>query len=161
MLHDRLLVALVLAVTAMVSCSGPTVTRDPEADKAAVRAFISRAAKVNQSGDPAAWTDLFAEGGIYMPANGPEVTTRAGLQEVAAGYFGEFQPKVVITPVEIEVFGDWAFAKTTVKGTLLPRTGGDPVPEPIPVDGKEIAVYRRQQNGGWKLWRLIGNSNRS
>jgi uncharacterized protein (TIGR02246 family) len=160
MLHDRVLVALVLALTAMVSCSGPTAARDPEADKAAIRAFISRAAKVNQSGDVAAWADFFAEGGSYMPPNGPEVTTRAGLQEVAARYFGEFQPKVVITPVEVEVFGDWAYAKTTVKGTLLPKGGGDAALESIPVDGKEIAVYRRQQDGAWKLWRLIGNSNR-
>ena len=160
MLHDRSFVALALALTATLSCSRPTVARDPEADKAAIRAFMSRAAKVNQAGDAVAWADLFAEGGMYMPPNGPEVTSRAGLQEAAARYFGELQPRVVITPVEVEAFGDWAFAKTTVKGTLLPKAGGDPVPEPIPVDGKEIAIYRRQQDGGWKLWRLIGNSNR-
>ena len=160
MLHLRSFVALALALTATLSCSRPTVARDPEADKAALRAFMSQAAKVNQAADAAGWADLFAEGGTYLPPNGPEVTTRAGLQEVAAQYFVAFQPRVVITPVEVEVFGDWAFAKTAVKGTLLAKTGGDPVPEPIPVDGKEIAIYRRQQDGGWKLWRLIGNSNR-
>jgi len=160
MLHARSFVAIAVALTATWSCSRPTVARDPEADKAAIRAFMSRASKVNQAADAAAWADLFAEGGIYMPPNGPEVTTRAGLQEGAARYFGQFQPRVVISPVEVEVFGDWAFAKTAVKGTLLPTTGGDPVPEPIPVDGKEIAIYRRQHDGAWKLWRLIGNSNR-
>jgi uncharacterized protein (TIGR02246 family) len=160
MIHARLFIAFALALAATVSCSQPTGARDPEADKAAIRAFISRAAKLSQAADAAAWVNLFAEGGTYMPPNGPEVTTRAGLQDVAARYFGEFQPRVVITPVEVEVFGDWAFAKTTLKGTLLPRAGGDPVPEPVPIDGKEIAIYRRQQDGGWKLWRLIGNSNR-
>ena len=151
---------VVLALAATLSCSGPESRRDGEADKAAIRAFIGQAMKVNQAGDAAAWADLFTEGGVYMPSNGPEITTRAGLQEAAQRYFAEFQPHVVITPVEVEVDEDWAFAKTTVTGTLLPKAGGDPVPEPIPVEGKEIAIYRRQQDGRWKLWRLIGNSNR-
>ena len=161
MLRYRSLLVIVPVLAAMLSCSGPTVTRrDTEVDKAAIRTFIRRAVEVNRAGDAAAWADFFAEGGVYMPANSPEVTTRAGLREAAERYFGEFQPKIVITPVEIEVSEDWAFAKTTVTGTLLPKSGGDPVPEPVPVNGKEIAVYRRQQDGGWKLWRLIGNSNR-
>ncbi len=57
--------------------------------------------------------------------------------------------------MEIEVLGDWAFARTRVTGTLNPKDEGDP----FPVDSKEIAIYRRQPDGAWKLWRLIGNSN--
>ena len=135
-------------------------TRDTEADKAAIRALISRAVEVTRAGDAAAWAALFADGGVYMPPGGPEVTTRARLQEFAQLYLGEFRSQTVITPVEIEVFGDWAFARTSVKGTIQAKVGGDPLPDPITVDGKEIGVYRRQQDGTWRLWRLIGNSNR-
>ena len=160
MLRPPLLIVSVLALAATLSCSGPTATRNAEADKAAIRALISRAVEVSQAGDAAAWAALFADGGVYMRPNGPEITTRAGLQEFARLYLGEFQSQVAITPVEIEVFGDWGFARTAVKGTIQAKVGGDPVPDPIPVDGKEIGVYRRQQDGAWKLWRLIGNSNR-
>ena len=160
MLRSRSLIVPVLVLAATWSCSGRTPTRDAEADKEAIRALISRALEVSRTGDAAGWTALFADGGIYMPPNGPEVTTRAGLQEFAQLYLGQFRSQTTITPVEIEVFGDWGFARTSVKGTILAKVGGDPVPDPISVDGKEIGIYRRQQDGAWKLWRLIGNSNR-
>jgi uncharacterized protein (TIGR02246 family) len=160
MLRAQSLVASVLALAATWSCSGPTATRDAEADKAAIRALITRAVAASQSGDAAGWAALFADGAVYMRPNGPEITTREALQEFAQLYLGEFRSQTVVTPVEIEVFGDWAFARTSVKGTVQKKVGGDPVPDPIPVDGKEIGVYRRQQDGTWKLWRLIGNSNR-
>ena len=160
MLRAQSVVASVLALAATLSCSGRAPTRDPEADKAAIGALISRAVEVSRAGNGAAWAALFADGGVYMPANGPEITTRAGLEEFAQLYLGQFRSQTTITPVEIEVFGDWGFARTSVKGTIQAKVGGDPVPDPISVDGKEIGIYRRQQDGAWKLWRLIGNSNR-
>jgi uncharacterized protein (TIGR02246 family) len=161
MRRARLFIALILAAAALASCSGSSSSRDPEADKAAIRAFITRASRLSRAEDASAWVNLFAEGGVYMPPDGPEINTRAALQEYADVYLGEFEPHITITPVDVEVFGDWGFARTTVKGTIVPRSGGDPLPEPIPVDAKEIGIYQRQQNGDWKLWRLIGNSNRS
>ena len=158
--RSRSLLVSVLALAGTWSCAGPTATRNVEADKAAIRALIGRAVEINRTGDAAAWAALFADGGVYMPPNGPEVTTPTGLQEFAQLYLGRFQSQVAITPVEVEVFGDWGFARTSVKGTIQAKVGGDPVPDPLAVDGKEIGVYRRQQDGGWKLWRLIGNSNR-
>ena len=160
MLRARSLIASVLALAATLSCSGPTPTRDPEADKAAIRALISRAVDATRAGNGAEWAALFADGGIYMPANAQEITTRAGLEEYAQLYLGRFWSQTAITPVEVEVFGDWGFARTSVKGTIQAKVGGDPVPDPLQVDAKEIGIYRRQQDGAWKLWRLIGNSNR-
>jgi uncharacterized protein (TIGR02246 family) len=156
MTRFRSIVVLVPALASTLACSESSVIQDTEADRAAIRTFIERATNVNRSGDAAAWVAQFAEGAVYMPANGPEVSTRSGLQAVAERNFAQFLPQITITPIEVEVFGDWAFARTTVTGTLQPKAGGDVVT----LDLKEIAVYRRQQDGGWKLWRLIGNSNR-
>jgi uncharacterized protein (TIGR02246 family) len=160
LLRAQSLLASVLVIAATVSCSQRLATHDPEADKAAIRALIGRAVEVSRAGNAAAWADLFADGGIYMPANGQEITTRTALEQYAQLYLGQFLLQTAITPVEIEVFGDWGFARTSVKGTIQSKLGGDPTPDPIPVDGKEIGIYRRQQDGAWKLWRLIGNSNR-
>ena len=143
MTRFRSIVVLVPSFAATLACSESTVNQDTEADKAAIRTFIEQATNVNRSGDAAAWAAQFAEGAVYIPANGPEVSTRSGLQAVAERNFTQFQPQVTITPVEVEVFGDWAFARTTVTGTLQPKAGGDVVT----LDGKEIAIYRRQQDG--------------
>src|SRR5258705_3168084 len=102
MLRARSLITSVLALAATLSCSGPTPTRDPEADKAAIRALISRAVDATRSGNGAEWAALFADGGIYMPANGQEITTRAGLEEYAQLYLGRLWSQTAITPVEVE-----------------------------------------------------------
>jgi len=159
MLRVQSLVASVLALAATLSCSGRAPTRDAEADKAAIRALIGRAVEVSRAGDAAAWAALFADGGVYMPANGPEITTRAGLEEFAQLYLGRFWSQTTITPVEVEVFGDWGLPGPLSKERSRRKLEGTRS-DPLQVDGKEIGIYRRQQDGAWKLWRLIGNSNR-
>ena len=155
--HYRPVAVLVTFLAFNFACSRVPLAQNADADKVAIRTFIDRATELNRASDTAAWVGMFAEGATYMPANSPEVTGRSGLQAFAERQFAQFQPQITISPVAIEVFGDWAFAQTIVAGTLQPRGGG----APVIVDGKEIAIYRRQQDGGWKLWRLIGNSNRS
>jgi uncharacterized protein (TIGR02246 family) len=160
LLRAQSLLASVLVLAVTVSCSERVVSHDPEADKAAIRALIGQAVEVSRAGNAAAWAALFADGGIYMPANGQEITTRTALEQYAQLYLGQFVLQTTVDPVEVEVFGDWGFARTSVKGTIQSKVGGDPTPDPIRVDGKEIGIYRRQPDGSWKLWRLIGNSNR-
>lgn len=148
-------IALVLGVCIVQACTPASTERDTAADVEAIRAFINRATEINRKGDAEAWADMFAEGGIFMPQDQPEVTTRQELLASAQRYRDKVDSNITITPVEIEVFGDWAYARTTVQGTNTPKGGGDPVK----VDFKEIAIYRRQSDGTWKLWRLIGNKN--
>jgi uncharacterized protein (TIGR02246 family) len=131
-------------------------TRDAGADAAAIRALIERTAEMNRQGDAAGWVSLFEAGAVYMPPNLPEVTTREALLEIAEAGFRQYVPDVTIVPHEVEVFGDWAFARSTVTGRALPRADGDT----IAVDMKQIAIYHRQADGTWKIARLIGNWNR-
>jgi uncharacterized protein (TIGR02246 family) len=139
----------------VIGCEGRAPEADTSADEAAIRALLEHATAINNAGDAAAWADLFAPGAVFMPANAHEVTTRTGLEQLAAARFSSFDSDVVISPVEIVLLGDWAFSRTTVKGSVSSKSGG----EPIAVDLKEIAIYQRQPDGSWKVARLIGNSN--
>jgi len=145
----------VLAVCAVIGCEARPPEADTGADEAAIRALLEHATAVNNAGDAAAWAELFAPGAVFMPANAPEVTTPAGLEQLAAARFSSFDSDVVISPVEIVLLGDWAFSRTTVRGSLSPKAEG----ELVAVDLKEIAIYQRQPDGSWKVARLIGNSN--
>jgi ketosteroid isomerase-like protein len=60
-----------------------------------------------------------------------------------------------IEPVEIEVHGDWAFARSAVTGTVTLQDSR----EVVAVDVKQIVIYRKGDDGRWKIARLIGNSN--
>ncbi len=126
-----------------------------QADVKAIETFISKATQINNDGDFEAWADLFDEKGIFMPSNAPEITTHEGLVADCKAFDDEFKSDIIITPVEIQVLGDWAFSRTTLTGTITNKANG----ESSKIDLKEIAIFKRQTNGEWKLWRLIGNSN--
>jgi uncharacterized protein (TIGR02246 family) len=128
---------------------------DADADASAIRALIQQTEKINNRGDADAWVALFEDGAVYMPPGMPEVTTREGLVEIANLGFSGAKTDVTIEPVEIRIMGDWAYARSHVKGTAKIRHSG----ETVPIDMKQIVVYHRQGDGSWKIARLIGNRN--
>ena len=146
------LVFLALACTPAQPADEPV---DTAADEAAIRALIANTAAANNAADTLGWVSLFEDGAVYMPPGSPEIATREGLLEAAAAGFGPYAARIAITPREIVIMGDWAFARTYVGGSVSPRAGGDP----IPVDSKQIAIYHRQPDGSWKIARLINNGN--
>lgn len=143
-------VALVLTGLACGERGEPAVT-----DDATIRELIGTLQHVNNTGDIMGWVELFADDFVLMPANGAAVTTREGLESTAVSAFSRYRFNITIVPVEIVVLDGWAFARTAVTGSVVPI--GDR--NPIRVDAKELLILRQQPNGGWKLARLIGNSN--
>lgn len=146
---------LIPLIAAWTGCSAPARAPDTAADEAVIRDLIRQTAAVNNASDSLGWVALFEDGAVYMPPGHPEVTTRAGLREMAAAGFGPYAANVAITPSEIVISGDWAFARSQVTGTVTSRADG----EVIEVDVKQLVVYHRQPDGTWKIARLINNSN--
>jgi ketosteroid isomerase-like protein len=57
--------------------------------------------------------------------------------------------------VEIQVAGDWAFARANVTGTATVDGTG----QVVPVDTRQIVVFERGEGGAWRIARMISNSN--
>jgi ketosteroid isomerase-like protein len=129
--------------------------QDTAADADALSALHRKAAELHAAANAAGWSDLFAEGAILMPVDAPAVTTKDGIRAYAQRQYDAYVSNLTIEPVEIEICDDWAWSRTVVTGTMTPKAGGDA----IQVDFKEIAVWRREPGGAWKVWRLIGNNN--
>lgn len=123
-------------------------------DVAAIRDVIQRVQTANNAGDVDAWVALFAPDAVYMASNLPPVTTREGLLGVARTGFVN-KADIRITPDEIEVCDGWAFARNHVTGSIKLQSNGST----IPVDVKQIVIYKKQPGGEWKISRLISNSN--
>ncbi len=149
---NRLSSALLL-LTTLAGCN--QAGHDTSADEAAIRELISQTAATNNAADTLGWVALFEDNAVYMAPGMLEVTGRDDLVDIAAAGFGPYAAAVEITPVEIEILGDWAFARSHVSGSVTPRAGGDP----IGVDVKQLVLYHRQPDGTWKIARLIMNSN--
>ncbi len=146
---------MLLPLVGLIGCAPAAIESATAADEAAIRELIVQTATANNTADTLGWLELFEEGAVYMPSGMPAVTTRAGLEQAAAAGFGPYAADILITPVEIVISGDWAFARSNVTGTVTSRTDG----QVIPVEVKQLVIYHRQPDGDWKIARLMNNAN--
>jgi uncharacterized protein (TIGR02246 family) len=148
--------AVILTVV-VAACARTPAAREPASApdaELAIRDVIGRTQAANNAGDVDGWVAQFADDAVYMVPGLPAVTTRDGLRDIARAGF-QNRADIRLEPVEIVVAGEWAFARIDVTGSVTVHTG-----KTIDVDVKEIAVFRRQAGGAWKIARLINNSNR-
>ncbi len=95
---------------------------------------------------------LYTTDGVFMPSNAPSAI---GLEQVRASYefvFKSIQLKIEFYIDEIVVNGDYAFARTTSKGTTLIHASGQTVPE----ENRELFVLQKV-DGAWKISRYMFN----
>ncbi len=95
---------------------------------------------------------LYTEHGVFMPSGAP---TAIGQEQVKGTYefvFSMIQLNIEFYIDEIEVLGDYAFVRTTSKGTTLIHASGETVPE----ENRELFVLRKE-NGSWKIDRYMFN----
>ena len=95
---------------------------------------------------------LYTENGVFMPSGAP---TAIGQDQIKGAYefvFAMIQLSIEFYIDEIEVVGDYAFARTTSKGTTLILASGETVPE----ENRELFVLKKE-NGSWKIDRYMFN----
>ncbi|MFB3090128.1 MAG: SgcJ/EcaC family oxidoreductase [Gammaproteobacteria bacterium] len=95
---------------------------------------------------------LYTEDGIFMPSGAP---TSIGTEQVKAAYefvFSNIQLSIEFYIDEIIVNGEYAFARTTSKGSTLIHATGETVPE----ENRELFVLQKE-NGYWKIDRYMFN----
>jgi len=95
---------------------------------------------------------LYTEDGIFMPSGAP---TSIGTEQVKGAYefvFSNIQLSIEFYIDEIIVNGEYAFARTTSKGSTLIHATGETIPE----ENRELFVLQNE-NGSWKIDRYMFN----
>ena len=95
---------------------------------------------------------LYTQDGVFMPSGAP---TTLGQEQVRAAYefvFSNIQLNIEFSIDEVSVNGDYAFARTTSKGTTLVHASGETVPE----ENRELFVLQKE-DGAWKIARDMFN----
>lgn len=98
---------------------------------------------------------LYTSDGVFMPSNAPSAI---GQEQVKAAYefvFSQIQLNIEFYIDEIVVNGDYAFARTTSKGTTLIHAKGETVAE----ENRELFVLQKA-NGQWKIARYMFNKTK-
>lgn len=134
----------------------PAEEVDVEAVTEAVIAIWDEYEASLSAGDVDRWVDLWSEEGIQLPPGEPPVVGKEAIRaRNKAALTDLFDITMSITNEEVQVGADWAVARGVYTATLTPKAGGDDVL----VDGKYMTLLQRQEDGSWKIYRDIFNSN--
>jgi len=96
--------------------------------------------------------NLYTKDGVFMPSN---ALSAIGLEQLKGSYefvFKAIQLHIEFFIDEIVVNGDYAFARTTSRGTTLIHATGQTVPE----ENRELFVLQKVE-GQWEISRYMFN----
>ena len=144
---SALLLSLCLSLSPQGAAAG-----DAE-DQAAIRDLWATYAKLVVVGDAdaaKAWLGLYDANGIQMPPGIP-ARSKAVLDEVVPkAWTPDRADAMNIDPQEIVILGDYAYTRGLY--TVASKAGD--------IDGKFMTILKRQDDGSWKIYRDIFNSNK-
>ena len=121
-------------------------------EKTAIEQLLFKYRDALNASDAGKVLSLYTTDGVFMPAAAP---TSVGQEKVKDAYefvFNSIQLNIEFYIDEIVVDGDFAFARTTSKGTTLIHASGATVPE----ENRELFVLQKEE-GNWKIARYMFN----
>ena len=160
--NSRIVVLLTLVVTMLTAaCQGEQPESDSTQmamtgsssaftaqDEAVIRKMFEDTPAFLRSGDLASWSNLYAETGVFMPPFQRSVTGPAAIMSWGQ-QLGSVE-EIAFTNVQVAGEGNVAYGMSDF--TL--KVKGRPADS-----GKQLAVFRRQQDGRWAVVAAAFNSS--
>ena len=129
---------------------------DLEAFKATVQNTLDKYSAAMNAEDSDLWISLWDEKGIQMPPNAPAVVGKPAIDKMIRESYQVLDwEKFTIRLEEVQVAGDWGFARGTYSASITPKAGG----ETAFIDGKYLTIFKQEPDGSWKIFRDCFNSN--
>ena len=138
----RPLAAGIFAAACALSLSA---TADPATDEAAILDIWETYSSARVAGDVETWLGLWDEEGIRMVPGVPAVDF-ATFAPITAERFANAPASMEINSEEIVVADDWAYSRGTFTVNDV-------------IEGKFLTIFRRQDDGSWRIFRDAMNMN--
>lgn len=106
--------------------------------------------------DAATLTDMYTEDAVRMPPGAPAIRGREAIRAGFDQEFGEMSaPQIRGQTDDVHFAGDWAVERGnyTFSGTVAESD------QQVSDDGKYVVVARKAEDGSWKIFWEIWNSN--
>jgi ketosteroid isomerase-like protein len=150
---------VVLSLLLLTSGSAAIACADSnEAAVSAIRQVWVNYAAFVESGDTAAWLSQYDAEGIQMRPDSP-ARGRPDLDAFVVSSWkarmDAFDTKMSVTPMEITVAGPWAYSRGVYTQDMIAKA----TKKATHFDGKFLTIFKRQNDGGWKIYRDCFNSN--
>ncbi|WP_340114050.1 YybH family protein [Maribellus mangrovi] len=150
----KIIVTSICIVFVLAACVQSNNTNN-EADVKAISEVSAAIVKAWSDGNYEAFMERLDQDAIVLPQNASSVVGNDALKSLYSNSFKTFTFQVNETLDEIVAFGDYGYTLGTWVGSMNPVDGG----EPIPFNNKAVAIYKRQPDGSWLVYRNIYNSN--
>lgn len=128
----------------------------PETDLAKIKAIPTKAAEAINAGDLDAWLSLVDKNAQALFNN---FSTLKGIEEITQEqkkYFGITNSSLAINHYETILLGDFAYGIGTDTGQEKDSKTG----KVMKVNDREIVIFKKQNDGEWKVFRLMTNKNK-
>lgn len=149
----RFLTKISAAVLIVASVLPLPASAEDAVDEAAIMAVWDTYETARVAGDADGWLALWDEDGIQMPPGTPARGKGVLVVGVPKAFAAMPASAMEIAPEEIVIMGDWAFSRGNYTAALTSQGNA------VNVDGKFMTIFRRQDDGSWKIYRDIFNSN--
>jgi len=145
-------------MTLTLLAAGGLVGADAQdtADQGAIRAVYDTYMDSINNLNADQWLAIWDDEGIKMDPDTKAIEGKPAITAAVKARFSSFSAMAMeISVTEIVVSGDYAFARGTFHRSITVKAGS----APLLFDGKFVSVLHRQDDGSWKLFRDIYNSN--
>ncbi|MEM7780554.1 MAG: SgcJ/EcaC family oxidoreductase [Pseudomonadota bacterium] len=133
----------------------PALAEETSSDEAAIAALWGSYEDALAAGDIDAWLSLWTQDGIQLPPGEPAVAGIEALRTRNGAALAAFNVTMEITLEETEILGDFAYSQGSYTAQFQPKGGGDA----LNVDGKFLSIMKRGEDGTWRIYRDMFNSN--
>ena len=137
---------LLVAACTPAGGQGESVTEQSIATPADIEVVLRGYTKALNTGDSQAWFNYFADDVLFTRSS-RTIEGRAGIEAWAQPIFDSYDMHETITPREIVVSGDWAFANLDIVFEGVPKSGGDLLMQDI----RAIFIFEWQPDNSWKI----------
>ena len=119
----------------------------PAADEATIRRLDAAWVKAGETKQVDAWVDFYADDAVVLPPNEAVATTKEAIRKSVAGLLRA--PGLVLTweptKVEVAASGELAYLYGAYQLKMQDEQG-----TPVSDYGKNVEIWKKQPNGGWK-----------
>lgn len=143
---------LVVSTAAALLLAGPALGQTDDEARAAIEEQAARFEQAYNGGDVAAMAELYTEDAAVLPPGSARQDGREAIRGVWSGAMEQGLAELDLTVVEVYAAGDMATEVGTFTATA-PGEGG----AKADVAGKYIVLWRRGEDGAWRLHRDIWN----
>ena len=109
------------------------------------------------AGDVEFVMSLYAEDPVLMPQGQPAIVGKQNIRPLYEAVMKEVEFDSKAKVMDVEVSGDLGYFWCSYTLTATPKATG----QTFEVPGKYLCIVKRQEDGSWKITKLMDNSNQT